>query len=567
MAESRADTVKTTDAGLPEHTSADSRSLDPMRRTVAWGLCAVGAAMLLLIAVGYCRRATVNGRALPMLQALTVTDCARRLSIPLQPGDLVDVSGARLHSGHGTAPTFRVNNALVRPEAAVRPGDVVEISPAGDRVEPVAQTAKFITPVVMTAKGPKPLPWLTESGVGGIKYVYRGQISGKLQGVVLAAVTTTHGGAPGKPPQLALTFDDGPHPTYTPQILKILADHKARATFFTLGCWVAKYPDLVKQAAANGNEIGCHTWSHPDCTKLSSAAIRRQVQRWEAVAEPLIGGRVRHFRPPYGAVNARVRGVVNSMGYTVVMWSGETHDWRRPGAEAIYDRVMAAAREGAVILMHDGGGPRNQTVAAVRRLVPALQAKDYRLVTLSELYSKGDVWDDELIIHTEAGDLKLTPGDKQLKVIINGQEVKLPVPPVEIEGQLLLPARPTLEMLGCSVYYDKPAQRLRVDAPVFKLQMDLNRRTLQLGSEQVWMLVPPVFYKGTSMVPLWILMDYCGADASYDPTTKTLHLRGKYASWRQPAPAASSYHSGLERQLQPALSDTSPWQEQLAVAS
>ncbi len=564
MAESRADTVKTTDTGLPERTSGDLGMLDPMRRTVTWGLCAVGAAMLLLIAVGYCRRATVNGRTVPMLRALTVADCARRLDIPLQPGDLLDVSGALLKQGRGTPPIFRANNALVRSDEAVRPGDVVEISPAGDRVEPITQSASFITPVVMTPKGPKPLPWLTQSGVGGIKYVYRGQISGKLQGIVLAAVTTAHGGVPGKPRRLALTFDDGPEPTYTPQILSVLAAHDARATFFVLGCWVPKRPDLVKQAAANGNEIGCHTWSHPNCTKLSNAAIRQQVRRWEAAVEPLIGGRVRYFRPPYGAVNSRVRTVLNSMGYTVVMWTGDTDDWRRPGSNAIYNRAMAAARDGAIILMHDGGGPRSQTVAAVKRMVPDLQAKGYRLVTLSELYGRAGPWADEFIIHTEAGDVKLTPCDEKLKVIINGQAAELPVPPVEIEGQLLLPARPTLQMLGCSVYYNKPAQRLHIDAPVFKMQMDLNRRTMQLGSEEVWMLVPPVFYKGASMVPLWILMDYCGADATYDPTTKTLYLDGEYGRSGRPAPGQGRYGSALDRHLHPALTDKVPWREKLA---
>jgi hypothetical protein len=106
----------------------------------------------------------------------------------------------------------------------------------------------------------------------------------------------------------------------------------------------------------------------------------------------------------------------------------------------------------------------------------------------------------------------------------------MPVAPVEVEGQLLLPAKPTLPLLGCAVEYNKVAQRLSIQAPVYRLELDMNLRIMEVGSEQVWMMVPPVFYRGNCMVPVWVLMDYCGADVNYDPLTKTLHLWGKYSS-------------------------------------
>ena len=503
---------------------------DSHRKAAARILCAVALVSLLLAVAASLRQATVNGRPIPILKARTVADCASRLGISQVQGDLVDVTGAVLKRGLGKPPVFVVNNVIVPADTSVRPGDVVQISPAGDRTEPVRQTASFITPEIATGKGVKRLPGLTASGVGGIKYVWRGEMSGKVAGLQLAALSPAHGGVPGRPKRVALTFDDGPNTKFTPRILAILAKHNARATFFVLGVWARKYPELLRQTVAGGNELGCHSWSHPDFTKLSEAAMRAQVRRWEAVVEPAMQGRAHYFRPPYGAANSRVRRVVNSMGYTVAMWSGDTNDWRRPGSNAIYKRAMSAARDGAVILMHDGGGPREQTVAAVKRLVPDLQARGYRLVTLSELHRKADSWDSEFIIHTGSGDLRLTPGDEKMRLVVNGQEAKMPVPPVEVEGQLLLPAKPALPLLGCSVYYNKAAQRLTIQAPVYHLELDMNLRMMHVGSEQVWMLVPPVFYRDNCMVPLWVLMDYCGADVTYDPLSKTLHLWGAYAS-------------------------------------
>ncbi len=530
MTDSGTDTARSVREGAEMQKRRYSSTQDARRKAAARVLCVVAAASLLLAVVAALRQATVNGRAMPMLRALTVADCASRTGVSQVQGDLVDVTGAVLKRGAGRPPVFVVNNVAVSADTPVGPGDVVEISPGGNRIEAVRQAASFITPEVATDKGVKRLPWLRASGVGGIKYVWRGRASGKIAGIQLAALSPVHGGAPGRRKRLALTFDDGPNTRYTPKILEVLAKHNAHATFFVLGVWAPKYPEVLRQTVAGGHEFGCHSWSHPDFTKLSEAAMRREIERWEAVVEPVMEGRARYFRPPYGAVNSRVRRVVNSMGYTVAMWSGDTSDWRRPGSNAIYRRAMSAARDGAIILMHDGGGPREQTVAAVKRMVPDLQARGYRLVTLSELHRGTDPWDDEFVIHTGSGDLRLKPGDAEMRLVVNGQEATMPVPPVEVEGQLLLPAKPALPLLGCSVRYDKASQRLSIQAPVYHLELDMNLRMMRVGSEQVWMLVPPVFYRGNCMVPLWVLMDYCGADVNYDPLTKTLHLWGTYAS-------------------------------------
>ncbi len=211
------------------------------------------------------------------------------------------------------------------------------------------------------------------------------------------------------------------------------------------------------------------------------------------------------------------------------MWTGDTHDWMRPGANTIYHRALKAARHGACILMHDGGGPRSQTVAALEKLVPELQRRGYQLVTLSQLYGYEPAWNSDFLIQTDRGALRLSRADEELQVSINGEIATLPVHPVEIDGQLLLPARPTLQKLGCDVWFDKPERRLNLDTPSGTLQMSLYRCTMEHDGRDVWLAVPPVFFRGNCMIPLWVLVEYCGARAAYDPLHTTLHIHGKYA--------------------------------------
>jgi peptidoglycan/xylan/chitin deacetylase (PgdA/CDA1 family) len=470
--------------------------------------------------------ATVNGRRVPLWSATTAGDCARRIGIDTIPGDLLDVRGTVIAAGAGAAPHYVLNGVPVGEDHRVARGDRLTIRPAGDMTEPTVLKAGFITPEL----GPGALghtSGLTETGIGGIRYAQYGAVSGQLAGICMAAVVPTAE----KPPSVALTFDDGPSPTYTPQILSILQQHEARATFFMLGCWAVKHKDLVSRVVAAGHEIGNHTWSHPDCTKLSSSALASQLHRWEDTIEPLTGKHARYFRPPYGASNGAVRATAGNLGYKIAMWTADTNDWRRPGADAIYNRACNGARDGAIILMHDGGGSREQTVAAVKRLVPALQKKGYRLVTLSQLQGY-DPWDGEFVINTDAGQVKMKP-TTGLHVVINGRPVDMPVEPVKIDGQLLLPAKPTLPLLGCTVAYEKQDQSLRIGTPLHTLQMNLNLRTLQVGSEKVFMSVPAILYKGTSMVPLWVLVDYCGASANLDEKTRTLYITGTFG----PAPS------------------------------
>jgi len=179
--------------------------------------------------------------------------------------------------------------------------------------------------------------------------------------------------APVSPGVLHLTFDDGPDPAWTPALLDILARHQARATFFELGAKASAHPDLVAAVRAQGHTIGNHSWSHPEFTKIGPDAVRDQVARTDAAL-----GTPPCVRPPFGSLTASIRGALEASGKHVVMWDVDTRDWSLPGAPAIAERIVAGARPGAIILLHDGGNDRSQTLAGVDHALGILAAAGWR---------------------------------------------------------------------------------------------------------------------------------------------------------------------------------------------
>lgn len=186
-------------------------------------------------------------------------------------------------------------------------------------------------------------------------------------------------------PEVALTFDDGPNPYYTPQILAILQRYEVKATFFCIGRQVARYPNLVRQEYNNGNLVGNHSWSHPNLALLSATEIESQIKLTSDAIQQATGVRPAFFRPPYGVVNARVLERVNLLGLTTIIWNDEARDWAMPGTSAIVSRILRLAGDGAIILMHDGGGDRSQTLAALPTIISALRASGFKLVTIQQM--------------------------------------------------------------------------------------------------------------------------------------------------------------------------------------
>ncbi|MFI5527127.1 polysaccharide deacetylase family protein [Kitasatospora sp. NPDC051853] len=193
------------------------------------------------------------------------------------------------------------------------------------------------------------------------------------------------GGGDGEP-TVALTFDDGPHPEHTPQVLELLARHGIRAAFFCIGLHALAHPELVRRIVAEGHVLGNHTWSHAYLPDLGPAGLRHQLgSTGEALAEASGAGLPTLMRPPYGGRSPELMQRVAELGLTTVLWDVETNDWARPGAEVIAERVLRQVRPGSVVLMHDGGGDRSQTVAALPLMIDGLRRRGYRFVTPEEL--------------------------------------------------------------------------------------------------------------------------------------------------------------------------------------
>lgn len=170
-----------------------------------------------------------------------------------------------------------------------------------------------------------------------------------------------------------LTFDDGPDPRWTPQVLAVLRRHGVPAVFFQVGQNAAAHPELVARVRSEGHLVGNHTWSHEKLTDLRDRAIGDQLDRTDAA----LGGRVRCVRPPYGATDPRVAEVIGARGQRAVLWDVDPQDWARPGADRIVRRVLGQVHDGALVLMHDGGGDRRQTVAALEQVITRLEERGY----------------------------------------------------------------------------------------------------------------------------------------------------------------------------------------------
>ncbi len=180
-----------------------------------------------------------------------------------------------------------------------------------------------------------------------------------------------------------LTFDDGPSPTWTPEILSLLEESGMHASFFVIGQNAERWPWVVEREARDGNTVGDHSWTHPNLIDLSPSAISAELARDRNLITMLTGRAPTLWRPPYEAFNPLVVGIASGLGMKMQLWSVSTGDWQLPGTEVIVLRVMAALHNGMVVLFHDGGGySRSETVAAVAILIPELEAAGYRLAAL-----------------------------------------------------------------------------------------------------------------------------------------------------------------------------------------
>lgn len=181
---------------------------------------------------------------------------------------------------------------------------------------------------------------------------------------------------------VALTFDDGPSPIYTPKVLAILKKYNIKATFFVVGANAKKYPELVKQISEEGHVVASHSMTHPMLTKLSASRLQYEVTEPQKIVDNILGKKPACLRYPFGASNERVRATIRAAGINPVPMGFNSFDYKRPGTQKIISWVVKNAHSRQVILLHDGYDKRQQTVDALEPIILGIQKKGLGFSTI-----------------------------------------------------------------------------------------------------------------------------------------------------------------------------------------
>lgn len=330
----------------------------------------------------------VDGAEIVVENDATVADLIAAAAFVAPPGDLRAVDGGIAEPEAGSPATIIRNGRPASPAQRLYRGDVLVSRRGSDRLE-----STEVTQVVMdfetVVEGEGPVTELVRPGTPGLKRVTRGVVS--LIEVDVEVLTPPVDEVlkrtktrPGMK-LVALTFDDGPWPLHTEEILDILRARDVPATFFLLGRQVKRYPGIVRRIDDEGHLLGNHTYAHKYFSKESSATVRREVARGRAAIRTAAGVSTPWLRPPYGAMSDVAWREVRAAGSRVVHWDVDSRDWRKPGAKRIVTTVTNNVRPGSIVLMHDGGGDRSQTVRALPHIIKRLRARGYSFVTVDEL--------------------------------------------------------------------------------------------------------------------------------------------------------------------------------------
>ena len=182
---------------------------------------------------------------------------------------------------------------------------------------------------------------------------------------------------------IALTFDDGPHPLYTPRILEILRRYNVKATFFVVGMMAERYPTLVKAELGGGHDVGNHTYHHVNLNMTPPAYVATEIKACGEVLASIAGKAPHLFRPPGGDYNDNVAEVSDALGYQMILWTDDPGDYASPGEDVIEQRILDAASPGGIILIHDGV---QQTIDVLPKIIKDLKSQGYEFVTIDEMF-------------------------------------------------------------------------------------------------------------------------------------------------------------------------------------
>lgn len=342
---------------------------------------------------------TLNGSSIDVGGGKTLSDALHASGIKPKPGDLVAVDGSVLEEGKGEPFHATINGENTDDiNAKLTSGDVVELGD-GSPIEEPSETVEAAIPFAHEEEGRGPIHLIEGEGADGMKRTKTGSISGAVVEEVtqepVNALRRNVSPDVGDDKVVALTFDDGPWPESTAAVLDVLAENGAKATFFTVGNRIdGEGADLVKRAAAEGHQICTHSYDHAagDGKSVNLGYMKpedqvAEVQKGYEAIEAATGTEASHvFRAPGGNYGEDVMRNVGPLVSAEIGWNIDSQDWRKPGVGAIVDQIKSAW-PGAIILMHDGGGDRSQTVEALKEALPYLNSQGYRFVTMDELLS------------------------------------------------------------------------------------------------------------------------------------------------------------------------------------
>lgn len=314
----------------------------------------------------------VNGREVTLAAPTTARRALGQARVPWPTdGRLLAVGSGRVLDAHWRRGTVRAGRRAVQPGSPLTNGATLVARRGVDEVEP---TRVIDEPI--PAGGLPPIEYdLWHPGTPGLAADAIGLRSGETVRSGVLRAPAPAGREPGK--VVALTFDDGPDPRFTPAVLAILRRSAIKAAFCVVGHWARVHPDLVQAIRADGHLLCDHSETHPSLDRLPGDQVAAQIGAPAEYCRIVTGEKPRFFRAPYGATNPTVVEIAHAQGLRVLQWSVDPQDWTRPGVGAIVARVLRQAHPGAVVLMHDGGTDRSQTVAALPIIIAALRAQGY----------------------------------------------------------------------------------------------------------------------------------------------------------------------------------------------
>ena len=346
----------------------------------------------------------VNGKTVSVVRSMTYNGLVDEGYVMPDPGNLVAVDGSLLAEGEGQIVKMLDNGEVVEdPGARVSEDSVITQEHGGDIEEESTEEEQTEPKTYVVGDGNPDnfnfyngsLHAVVNQGSDGVGIYKTGTVSG--------ITVLTEETVPMVPKQMdnidpeiastedkviALTFDDGPVSDYTYQMLDVLGQYDVKATFFMLGSQVEEYPEIAKAVADAGHQVASHSYSHDSedyLNKLDDDAVRYQLQTARDLIAKATGVETTTVRPPGGNLSYQNIMAADGIADCFAGWDIDSRDWELPGVDAIVASVTGNARNGSIVLMHDGGGDRSETVEAVSRIIPELQAQGYRFVTIDEL--------------------------------------------------------------------------------------------------------------------------------------------------------------------------------------